>query len=116
MTIDTEYLVAGLRNYFETDEMVAQMKALTQMPFVPSILPAFVADAVCLVEKIVRDAHEVGEGGIKRDAVVKFIDETIQVGWLLETVDGIAIGFAVDQVVEILNKKAEEWITFKEKS
>ncbi len=116
MRVDTEHLVAGLKEYFHTKEMVEKYYLpLGRRPIDPLLLVAFVTDAVGIVEKLAYDAKEVGFGKEKRDSIVQFLDDCVDFGWLAEKFDGYVIGKAVDGIVGMLNDVSKEWIKLKEK-
>lgn len=112
MTIDIDYLLKGLKQYFETDEMVALVKELGTLPFDARMAPGVLKQAIAVVEKMVVDAKEVGHGKEKRDAVVEFLDKVIVLHRPFEWFDEMAIGVAVDKIIEGLNKNiGKVWLS-----
>jgi hypothetical protein len=66
--------------------------------------------AASVTEKMVRDAGEAGQGSAKRDAVVEFLDDVIQLPIYLEWLDGKLIGMAIDALIGWLNlTQGHDW-------
>lgn len=119
MSIDTEYLVKGIREYFVTDKMAELVEKIKTGGFKLSKIAvglAIVYEAIVAVEKLVQDMNEVGLGGEKKKAVQTFIDDAIDLPFYLEGFDGFIIGMVIDAVVLYYNSKfGHGWIdTVKE--
>ena len=119
MSIDTEYLVNGIREYFVTDKMAELVERIKTGGFKLSKIAvglAIVYEAMVAVEKLVADMGEVGAGSEKKTAGQTFIDEAIDLPFYLEGFDGFVIGMVIDAVVLYYNAKfGHAWIdTVKE--
>jgi len=109
MTIDTAYLVAGLRKYFETAEILAEIEKLKRGGILQrlSAVLTLVWECVLKVEELVNDISDAGSGSqtgkAKKQAVVSFLDEAVHLPFYLEMIDGPIISMAVDAVVAWYN-------------
>ena len=131
-SLDKEKLLEALRAYAETDlfsQRLDQLKNYDFNPFRPPANPdgpegwdkvveagnlvnEIIKDVVGVVEKVVRDAGEVGLGNEKREAVVQFLDDIIKLPFWAEPFDKPLIRLLVDQIVGLLNKLlGKDWIT-----
>lgn len=110
VTIDVEYLKAGLSKYFNVphfEKLIDELKA----KFTMSVMLALVMDGMVVVERLVVDAGSLGSGKIgkmKQDALVSYIDDVVKFkGWfgLLEKFDGKIIGWLISGFVGLYNIK-----------
>lgn len=115
VTLDTQHLVDGLRDYFVTPEMVALVDKLKEGGFKLSKIVlgiSLIFEAVKKVEELAADMLEVSGGGKeKKDAVKKWIDGAIDLPFWAEPLDGPVIGLVIDAVVLYYNTKiGHQWI------
>lgn len=67
---------------------------------------------VYAVEKIAWDTGQVSLGKEKKQALVDFLDDIIDVGFLLEFIDGKVISILIDKLIALLNEKlGKDWVT-----
>ena len=131
-TLDKKKLYEALKAYAETDmfsDRLEQLKAYDFNPFRPPANPdgpdgwdkvveagnlvnEILRDIIGVVEKVVRDAGEVGLGNEKREAVVQFLDDIIALPFWAEPFDKPLIRLLVDQLVGLLNSVfGKDWIS-----
>lgn len=117
-SVNTDKLIAGLKAYFETPEMVALVEEIFHGPFkinkVARVV-ALVGEAVKIVETLAADIADVGSGSVtgkeKKDAVVGYLDGVLELPFFLEPLDGPIIGIVVDAIVVWFNVKfSHAWI------
>jgi hypothetical protein len=115
---NVDYALDGLREYFVTNVTTDAYGEITDGKWKLSDLKAIgilLLEAVKVVEKLAADMQVVQAGGIKREAVVTFLDECVDfgglTGWIVEKVDGYIFGMAVDAIVTLLNTKiGKTWL------
>jgi len=108
--VNTEHLIEGLEEYFLTDKMKDLIAKMTEGGFRLNKLVVAVSiamEAVVAVERLVADMAEITTptGKEKREAVIKFIDDTVSLPFYLEPLDGIVVGIVIDAVVRSYNIK-----------
>ena len=115
MGINSEVLLDGLKQYFETEKyriIVDEFKNAGLLGKVTKAI-SLVPMAVGAVEKIYADLSDAKSGGgkEKKQAVVDWIDDTIEGNFLVEMIDGKIASMAVDGLVLWLNlTKGKLWI------
>lgn len=133
-TIDTDLLVAKLKDLVDAEEFQVkwvQFKALQDGGINPfkykpdttdpvgwakyleaqSLLNDILVLLIRTVEQIVADAGAVAAGKEKLDAVVKILDDIIQLPFYIEWLDDNIIRIVITQIVSFLNKKfGTDWI------
>ncbi|MFA5376513.1 MAG: hypothetical protein WC455_12275 [Dehalococcoidia bacterium] len=116
VTIDTAYLLGGLKGQVNIDELRAILKGCIGLHIfqLPKQLGLIIAWALAQVENMVEDVREMGDeaqyGSAKKDAVIKFFDTVIKLPFWLEPIDGPIIGLAVDAIIVALNLfLGKEW-------
>ena len=113
-SVNTDRIVVELKDYFITDEMVALLEALKNGGVLAKITTgiAIVMEGVKAVEQIAIDLADLGiSGSEKKRALVKFLDDCVDVPFFLEPLDGIIIGMAIDGIVAYYNAKlGHGWI------
>ena len=108
--IDVDHFIKGLKEYFDTENMVELVNQLTTGGFkLKKIVVAvsLVLEAVKAVEQLAADLDDLDEpvGKQKREAVVKFLDDTFDLPFYLEPFDDNIIGMVVDAIVLYYNTK-----------
>lgn len=92
-------------NPFELDSLTGKPvgfnKALIQHK---EVFDDILAAGVFVVEKVCADLKEVAVGGVKRQALVDFLNSIIDIPWVPEGLEDNMIGFAVDKMIGLLNK------------
>jgi hypothetical protein len=120
-SIETDKLVDGLKEYFETPEMKNLIEKVFHGPFKLSKITqviALVYEAVIAAEKLANDIEGMGTGAgkEKKEAVVKWMEEAIHLPFYLEPFDGLAISMAVDAIVLWFNLRiGKNWLTVIQK-
>ena len=114
MKINTEEIVDYLHGYFAIPGIAKKFAMLNHPPIALRNITEFVAEAIDVVEKLVIDIGEVKQGGEKRDAIVKFLDDSVKMGRIGEMFDGLIIGKLVDGIVGVLNDPIRKLVTPKE--
>ena len=113
-SVNKEMLLAGLKEYFTTPEMVQVISEIFDGPFKLGKIAKMVAMgslAIDVVEKLVYDAEEVGKGGAKRDAVVTWVDDIVELPFYLEMLDGPVIKASITAIVTVRNiRYGKNWI------
>ena len=116
MEIKTEVLLEGLEDYFEVGQYKAvltefeQAQGFAKVQVAVKLFPL----AVVAMENVYKDAYDMAEGGgkEKREALIDWIDESVELPFLLEKLglDRKISGMAIDMIVEQLNtEKGQEW-------
>lgn len=115
-SVNTEKFIAGLKEYFVKPEIKALWDEIFNPPFKISKVAkvvALVVESVKVVEQLAADMGEIGAGtgAEKKDAVVKFLDGSIELPFYLEPLDGPIIGIVVDAVVGFFNLRFKKaWL------
>ena len=108
VTVQKEVLTEGLKKYFEGDKLAEMYHGIVDDGFQFSDLQRIyflVKEAVIIVEKLVADMGEVGAGAgaVKKEAVVKFIDDSLKFNFFIEMFDDNIASALVDAVVAWFN-------------
>lgn len=113
--IKTDLLVQELKNYFEASEFQLQFQGLADKSLAEKVawgLSVGVPLVAGVIEKIVLDLEHIGgaTGEQKKAALVKFLDDVIQLPMLLEPFDGMIIEWTVDLIIAQWNRlHGHEW-------
>ena len=107
-SLNTDKLVGGLETYFKSEEMLTLVKELKEPGLLSKISTgiAIVMEGVKAVEQIAFDLRDMSiKGSEKKKALVKFLDDCVDVPFYLEPIDGIVIGMAIDGIIAYYNIK-----------
>ncbi len=109
MKFDKKYFKEELDKYFgEKDDAIKEKIASLKDDFKITTLSLIIYDCAVLIEHLAGDVANVSKE--KRDAIVEFLDESIELNWVLEKFDGFVIGKAVDEIIDLLNTAhGKEW-------
>ena len=108
VSINEAKLWEGLNGVLELEEHKDALEKLKDLSFgveYIQIVAGMFKLAIDTVEHICNEAGETGVGPEKKKAVVKFLDDVIQLPFYLEWLDGPAIGALVDLLVSWLFPK-----------
>lgn len=115
-SVNTTLLIEGLKNYFANGKLLELIARFNDGGVLNKLTTAvaIAMEGVKVVELLVLDIAEIDavEGREKRDALVKFLDDAIDVPWYLESVDGPIIGIVIDATVAFLNAffQTHDWV------
>ena len=108
--IKWEMLLAELKDAVKYESFCLEVEKVKQASGFGKVVAivGIAADAIKIVEHAALKLGATGVGPAKKVAVVKFIDDLIQLPIWLEFLDGPLISVAVDKLVGLLN-----WSTVK---
>ena len=111
-SVNSDKLLAGLKQYFETPEIAATIASLKEHFHVSGLI-ILAQEAIQQVEKLAADLGEVAATGEEKKAAVKqWLDDIIELPKLLEWADDIAINAIIDANVTWYNfKHGKDWVT-----
>lgn len=112
-SVETDKLLEGLKSYFANDDMVALISKFNNSGLLGKVTTAasIAMLAVQVVEKLADDAEMVASGGDKRQAIIDWLDDAVDVPFYLEPIDGMVIGIAIDAFVTLKNvTSGRDWI------
>lgn len=114
MNVNTEQLLAGINQYAEVDRFKQIITEIQEASVLGKIVKAvtLVPLLVTVVEKVHYDLADIqATGKEKKEAVVKWIDDMIEVPFYIEPWDDNLISIAVDAVVGFYNiVKGKQWL------
>lgn len=131
VTIDVDKLVNQMKELFDVPELQAKVKALKGVEFNPfkfgpdgtpvgwdifvqdtGMVTSIFLQVIKTAEKLTSEAGQVAAGKDKLDAVVKFLDDIIQLPFYLEWADGPALKMIITYLVNLLNKVlGKDWLS-----
>jgi len=114
-SLNTEKILEGLKEYFVTpkiQELVAQLGEVGVLKKI-TISVSIALQCIVVVERLALDLADMKiSGSEKKKALVKFLDDAVDVPFWLEPIDGMIIGIAIDAAVGALNVTlGRQWIT-----
>lgn len=116
VSIDKQFFLEGLENYALTEEFRNLSDAVFNGPFKIkkiSMVIALIIEAMKVVEQLAADMGEIasGSGKAKKDAVVGWLDGTLDLPFFLEPFDGPAISICIDGLITFFNiKLSHNWL------
>ncbi len=114
-SVNVDKLVEGLRAHFATDEIVSLIDEIQKDGVLDKVSAGFalVKECIPIVEQLAIDLDDLDEvqGKDKRDALVKFLDDCIELPFWAEPFDDNIIGTAIDGLVWWYNHKiGHDWL------
>jgi len=107
-SINTEKLLEAIKAYFATPEILDIIERLKSSGLLNKLRLglALVLEGIVVVEAAAVDLSELGiTGSEKKEALVKLLDDVVDVPFWAEPFDGMIIGMAIDAAVGYYNIK-----------
>lgn len=113
-SVNVDKLIAGLKDYFVQPKMLQLIEDFKAAGVLKKITIGVSIALYCIVvvEHLAADLGDLGvPGSEKKEALVKFLDDSVDVPFYLEPVDGLIMGIAIDAFVGWLNlTKGHAWL------
>jgi len=112
--LNTETLIKGLESYFDPEgDFKEDILSLKEGSFFDKIktMIELVKEAIVVVEKLALDLGGLKAGSEKKEAIVKWIDDCLELPWYAEFFDGKLAAAVIDATVLWYNKKlGNDWL------